>query len=373
MKKRIVWVTPDYFVDCDFNPQILRGILEHFDIYWFVLLPAFNARFSENDFDKLKNIKGLTIEFIYSSYRQRDPRRLFFYFNLFRRSRKLNPNVTYLNCVPDPYFVPILWLFDKKKTILSAHDGEVNGGFDFSFITKVSFSLSYKFFKYVCMFSPSQAAIFQKTYAEIKVYMINLALKSFGESNILRTNDNITFLSFGVINYSKNIELLIQAACNVYEKGYRNFNVSINGSCTNWAFYQSYIRYPDLFKCDIKIIDNAEIADLFNASHYFVQPYRHMSQSGAMKVAFNYNLPIIASNFPGFSDEIKEGVNGYLFNPGDLEDLEKVMIDCIENHHCNYALLLNRMSSYTRENYSSSVIAQKYLKMFNDIVYVSNH
>jgi glycosyltransferase involved in cell wall biosynthesis len=366
-KRKIAWVTADYFVDCDFNPDILKVILEHFDIHWIILFPFQNQRFSELYFDELKKLQGLEIEFLYSFSRQRDPRRLLFYFGLYQKIKKINPDVIYLNCVPDPYFVPVLWLFNKRKTILCAHDGGVNSGFDFKAVTRIAFSLSYRFFKYVCMFSSSQANIFHQHFPKVKVFVINLALKSFGESNSSRPNDKITFLSFGVINYSKNIELLIQAACNIYEKGYRNFNVSINGYCTNWDFYHSYIRYPELFECNIRIIDNSKIADIFNNAHYFVQPYRVMSQSGAIKVAFNYNVPVIASNLPGFRDEIKEGVNGYLFTSGDINDLERVMINMIDHHEDKYSLLLTKMADYIDNEYSSEIIAQKHLKMFNEL------
>jgi len=368
-KRTIAWVTPDYFVDCDFNPDILSGILKEFDIHWFILLPLFNARFKEDDFNGLKNIHGLNIEFIYSRHRQRDPRRLLFYFNIYRKTIRLKPVVIYLNCVPDPYFVPVLWLFNKNKTILCAHDGGVNGGFDFKLITTIAFGLSYRFFKYVCMFSKSQAEVFHSNFPGVNIFIINLALKSYGESTMPRPADEITFLSFGVINYSKNIESLINAACNIYEQGYHDFKISINGFCTNWDFYEAQIRYPQIFNCDIRIIGNSEIPNLFNTAHYFVQPYRHMSQSGAVKVAFNYNVPVIASNLPGFTDEIEDGVNGYLFDSdNDVKNLEDIMVKVITRHNSDYCKLLNQMAVYTDENYSSKTLSEKYLKMFNQIV-----
>jgi len=67
-----------------------------------------------------------------------------------------------------------------------------------------------------------------------------------------------------------------------------------------------------------------------------------VSQSGPTKIAFNYNLPIIASNLPGFSDEILEGVNGYLFEPGNVEDLVCVMAHAIDTYNCGYDKLNDR-------------------------------
>ena len=165
----------------------------------------------------------------------------------------------------------------------------------------------------ICFLSHKRS-FFQKHFPSSRVFKIPLALKDFGVPTIVKPKDGIIrFLSFGTINYAKNIDLLIDAACVLYDKGYRNFRVSINGMCKDWSFYQTKIKYPELFDIDIRSIDNSEIANLFASTDYFVQPYRVVSQSGPTKIAFNYNIPIIASNLLGFSDEILEGVNGYLF------------------------------------------------------------
>lgn len=158
---------------------------------------------------------------------------------------------------------------------------------------------------------------------------------------------------------------MIDAACLLYNKGYRGFKISINGMCKDWSFYQARIKYPDLFDIDIRSIDNSEIANLFSSADYFVQPYRVVSQSGPTKIAFNYNLPIIASNLPGFSDEILEGVNGYLFEPGNVEDLVCVMAHAIDTYNCGYDKLKSSMIEHTKQYYSAERIASQYIEMFN--------
>ena len=367
-KPTITWVTPHYFVDCDFNPEILERILEQFEIRWIILLPHRNARFKVQDFDELRSLKGLTIEFMQAKYRQRDPRGLNYYFQLYKRIRHLNSDVNYLNCVPDPYLMPFYWLLNKEKTIFCAHDGDVSHVFEFRWIRSIVFNLAYRYIKYCCMFSPSQAGLFKKKFPKVKIFVISLALKSFGKGTSTRADNQVNFLSFGVLNYSKNVDLLIEAACNLYEKGHRNFKVSINGNCANWEFYRSLIRYPEIFDCSIRMIDNSEIPDMFSSAHYFVQPYRYVSQSGALKVAFNYNVPVIATNYPGFADEIRVGVNGYLFNPGDVKDLEKIMLDALASHQSGYKLLSEKMARYTSEHYSANTLGGKYLQMFNEVI-----
>jgi glycosyltransferase involved in cell wall biosynthesis len=367
-KRRIAWVTSDNFVDCDFNPGILSEILKDFDILWVILLPVKDARFEPGYFDKLKTLDGLTIEFLTSKVRKRDPRRLQYYYSLYRKIKRFKPDVTYINIVADPYFIPVSRLLNKNKTIMCAHDGEIKVNFHFIALIKAAFNLTHRHFRNTCMFSPSQAEIFQRNFPHAKIFITRMALKDFGASNVSRSSSPITFLSFGTINVAKAIELLIQAACNIYDKGYRGFNVSINGWCAHWDFYDSFIRYPEIFKHDVRIIDNDEIPDLFSAAHYFVQPYRQMSQSGAIKVAFNYNLPVIASDLQGFRDDIVVGTNGYLFKSEDIQDLEQRMIEALERNESDYNKLLESMKTYTSQNYSPVNIAREYIKMFNEVI-----
>lgn len=93
-----------------------------------------------------------------------------------------------------------------------------------------------------------------------------------------------------------------------------------------------------------------------------------VSQSGPTKIAFNYNIPIIASNLLGFSDEILEGVNGYLFEPGNVNDLVRVMANAIDKYACDYSKLKALMAEHTEQYYSFGRIASLYVKMFDDVL-----
>ena len=65
-KRKICWITPDYFVDCDLNYFNMHEILRHYDIHWIVLFSK-NNRFKEADFEQIrKENTNLTIEFFSS-------------------------------------------------------------------------------------------------------------------------------------------------------------------------------------------------------------------------------------------------------------------------------------------------------------------
>lgn len=369
VKKNIFWITADAFVDCDFNPQILSGILKFYNIKWLILLPAQNARFKENDFESLKKLQGLSISFLYENYRARDPRMLFFYEKLYWKIKREPSEVIYFNNVPsNPYILPLYWRLNKSRTIFTAHDGNVKPTFKFPWISKMTFQFAFGTVKYVNMFSQSQAKLFANTFCGVKIFETPLGLKDFGQSTLSKRKDNITFLFFGTIHPGKNLGLLIDAACSLFEEGQRGFKISINGSCANWEIYQQKIKYPELFELNIRMIENAEIPKLFAQNHYMVFPYKEMSQSGALKVAFNYNVPVIVSDLEGFTDEVKDCINGYVFESENIVDLKKVMTNCIINHRDDYLISCKKMNEHTQKYYYESSIALKYIEMFETIV-----
>ena len=49
-KKKISWVTPDYFLDVDI--PIVPNLLDEYDIIWIILFPWRNNRYKEEDLSK---------------------------------------------------------------------------------------------------------------------------------------------------------------------------------------------------------------------------------------------------------------------------------------------------------------------------------
>lgn len=363
-RKKICWITPDYFVDCDIN--IIPLLCERdYSIEWIVTGPEKNSRYSLKDLPKCDN---LSISYIEWKKRLIHPVNVIFFFKLFRMILSKRADLYYMNYAPEGYFMLFYWLLPFKKMIATAHQGRVHDGFRFRTIAKISRWLYYRRVRYVNMFSDYQAKLFKESYNPRYLFMTPLALKDFGKSLASRCYSPCRFLSFGTISYNKNIELLIDAAEKVYDLGYTNFKVSINGYCGNWEYYQSHIKHPEIFELSIRKIDNNEIANLFSSSKFFVQPYRILTQSGPTKIAFRYNLPIIASNKPAFVDEIQEGIAGFIFESENVNSLSELMIKCIKMDKEEYDTLLHRMKEYVDKKYSFSVIIEKYRSMFNTVL-----
>ena len=95
-----------------------------------------------------------------------------------------------------------------------------------------------------------------------------------------------------------------------------------------------------------------------------VLPYKDVTQSGPLLISYNYNLPVIASNHPGFAEYISQGVTGFLFNNCDEKSLAATMIDIVEGKY-NLDTIVNNLEQFIRKNVSLDSIVKKYVEGFN--------
>ncbi len=113
--------------------------------------------------------------------------------------------------------------------------------------------------------------------------------------------------------------------------------------------YQPLIKYGDAFELDIRRIEESEIPKLFGESHYLVLPYKSVTQSGPLRIAYGYNVPVIASDLDGFKESVVEDVTGLLFSEGDIDSLYSVMRSTIENHPLMYDEIKRSQKRYVDE------------------------
>lgn len=70
-----------------------------------------------------------------------------------------------------------------------------------------------------------------------------------------------------------------------------------------------------------RYVSDDEMAELFARADAVVFPYRAVSGSGVVSLAFHYQKPIIASDLPGFSEILSKSGAGWLFKTEDAADL----------------------------------------------------
>lgn len=368
---RISWITPTSFVDVDL--PVISELQKRAKIYWQVIVfGKVNDDLKSLIESQLHTTENVKCDYVEIPYRVFDPRTLSFYCNVLKRAKSYNPDLLYTSLDTAP-FGPLVYklYFPIEKCIIACHNVTTPKGANREHYSRFYINWNLRAFTNIQVFSESQYDVLNRIYHKKKVLLAPLAIKDYGEPSIEKSgfdNNHIVFLFFGIISPYKRLDLLIQAAQNLYNKGYQNFKVKIAGSCKSWSEYESMITIPELFDTRIERIPNNEVADLFAQSDYFVMPYQDIAQSGAITVAYRYNLPIILSDLPQFKPY---GINGrtcLFFESNNVGDLEEKMIKAIEGGKLLYDELSKGLASFVQERYSTPVIAKKYLDFFDGLI-----
>lgn len=367
----VSWITPSPFVDVDL--PIINELQNEVKIYWQIVIGAALTDDLKGYIDShLVKTKNLTYEYVRVAYRPYDLRTFFAYVRILKKAREVSPDLYYtsLNTAP---FVP--WFYRLylpiKKVVAACHNVSTPKGANRERYNRIFTDLYLRTFKNIQVFSESQRDVLYEKFPSKNVLLAPLAIKDYGEPTVpVRVFDdkNIVFLFFGIISPYKRVDLLIEAAQNLYERGYRNFKVKIAGNCKIWGHYVSLIKYPELFELRIERIPNDEVANLFASSDYFVMPYQDIAQSGAITVAYRYNLPILLSDLHQFMPFGENEKTGFFFESQNVADLEEKMRLMIEGGHNLHSKLKNGLSKFVEERYSTIAIANKYKVFFEELI-----
>ena len=74
-------------------------------------------------------------------------------------------------------------------------------------------------------------------------------------------------------------------------------------------------------------VPNREVPALFRRAHVVALPYRSATQSGIVPLAYQFGVPVIASDVGGLSEVVRDGKTGLLFPPGDSKRLASLLVD----------------------------------------------
>jgi glycosyltransferase involved in cell wall biosynthesis len=79
-----------------------------------------------------------------------------------------------------------------------------------------------------------------------------------------------------------------------------------------------------------RFIPNEEVPPYFQAADAIVLFYETATPSGVESLSYNFRLPAVATRVGHFPETITDGFNGYLAEPGNVEDMARVMEQMIQ-------------------------------------------
>ena len=106
-------------------------------------------------------------------------------------------------------------------------------------------------------------------------------------------------------------------------------------------------------------VPHEEVHKYFQVSDYILLFYLFATPSGVESLAYNFNLPILATNVGHFPETVKDGYNGYLAEPGNINSMAEAMIKAIE-HPIPGKNVAEASKDMSWENYARAIL-YKYL------------
>ena len=358
-KKRLVWITPDYFFDTD--STIVGNLCEYYDIRWYVIWGKGSLRAFPDD----KNIFKLIV----SPYRYRDLRVIKLYFSLFKEIRKFDPAIIYNGFSGIPFFYPLLFLmFDRHRVIHEGHEID-------PYVSVVHDKLTVSYVKYYLrrvghtqVFSKHAEQKFHKLYPGQKCTYVPMVPKDFGPAKkTIDHGDRTVFLFFGGVRSTKRFDVLLDAFLALDKEHSKKAELWVYGKCDgeDRVKFDQMIEGHDNIKTMFDFVPDEMVPDLFCSSSYLVQPYQQITQSGPMMIAYNYNLPVIATDIDGFTERIGNGKNGYLFETNNPNDLKRVLEICIDQSKDEYNSIKENVRKKVEQEYSLDAVIKKYCTMLD--------
>ncbi len=360
MKKKISWITADYFIDVDI--PIVPYLLEEFDIDWYILR-GYKSKIEIPDCT-LCNAK-----IIQNSYRGKDPRIVFNYKKVFDEIKSNPVDLIYVNYVGYPYFYPLLiTMLGTDKVVHAAHNIIPYDGWPDKKGLKVYLNYVFNRLTKFHIFSEFLMNYFNEKYSGKNTFYTPLSLKDYGHSDSVipsAYNEKVCLLFFGNVKANKRLDLLIKAFKQLPIELKTKAHLTIAGSCENKEEYIALIDNDTDITYKFDRIPDKEVANLFYSHHYLLLPYDNVAQSGPHMIAYNYFLPAIATDIDGFKEHLIDNETGYLFPAGDLEGLKKVLTKVIMLEYTKYWKMKNSLQKFVNEKYSKNVILNKYISFFN--------
>jgi glycosyltransferase involved in cell wall biosynthesis len=153
-----------------------------------------------------------------------------------------------------------------------------------------------------------------------KTLLIPFGLYAFKPLHWKPQKGLIRFAYVGNINFSKGLDLVIQAL-NMLNTD--NIELNIYGNVQNPSYFtqvmntcskQQIVKYHGAYKPD-------DLPGIFSQTDIAVVPSRSESYSFLVRECFHAGVPVIATNVGGIPEIVRDNVNGLLFRQGDFKDL----------------------------------------------------
>lgn len=248
--------------------------------------------------------------------------------------------------------------FDYKviHTLHGFHDGM------YGFVSKRLYWMYERFLliftKVIICVSPSEAKIFKNRVCETTKTLVVLNGTEVQRDIKLGVNVNKRKIVSIVarLTYQKNISEVIAIA-----KAMPDYDFFIYGDGEEKAFLSSLVKESSIV--NVRLMGEAtNILERIKNSDLFLSTSRWEGLPLAPLEAMSLGLPLVLSNVPGNSDVVLTGVNGYLYELGDVND-------CVSKIMAAVKLDKDAILKTHEESFSANIMCNKTYESYQKVIY----
>lgn len=183
--------------------------------------------------------------------------------------------------------------------------------------------------------------------------------------------DDRVIAFFGNLTPSKGVPDLIRAFSIISQKDHRA-KLLIAGMPTkqmDMAAVHQLVKELNLGSrvvFDSRYLEIEEIGPLMKIATVMVYPYRNITQSGALQVAYAFGKPVVTTNVGGFPEAVEDGKNGYLVPADAPNELASAILRIIGDD--DLAKRMGEHSKYLSDTqFAWEPIARDILKVYENL------
>ncbi|WNJ19465.1 glycosyltransferase [Pontibacter sp. G13] len=104
-----------------------------------------------------------------------------------------------------------------------------------------------------------------------------------------------------------------------------------------------------------EFVPNEEVHRYFQVSDAILTYYLTATPSGVESLAYNFEMPVLATNVGHFPETVKDGFNGYLAEPENIDSMAEQMLKFID-HPIDRANVAKAAETMSWENYAEAIM-----------------
>jgi len=162
---------------------------------------------------------------------------------------------------------------------------------------------------------------------------------------------NVNNLSKGFLDFIKIVQLLEHLPIQILIMGYSTKPVHFKVPYV----YTGYLN------------NTTDISDCYLVSDLFITTSREETFGMTIAESMSYYLPVLGYNVGAIPEIIKNNLNGYIFNVGEVVEMAKKTEELINNPN-RLKQLSENARSFVVENFDESIVANHYLSLYNDVI-----